>query len=66
MNKNAQTDYEQWIKFRIKKNLAPLTRTQSHFAKFCFEHKEVLAQIGNLDAMFSEVRHFIKNDLKDE
>lgn len=57
---NTESDYNKWIKHRINKNLKPLTKTQWEFGKFCFEHKEILAQIGDLETIFSEIRNFIK------
>lgn len=62
MTEESQKLYEDWIKQRKDKD--PMTRTQNEFAKFCFEHFQVLGQIGNLNDIFKECRDFIKSDVR--
>jgi hypothetical protein len=53
-------DYLKWVK---QANLPPLTNTQHKFAEWLLEegNSKVIAQIGDLDSVFTSVRRWVKN-----
>ena len=55
--------YAEWLKDpKTRKNILPMTNTQSRFAKFLFEEASTkhLSSIGHLDDVYLSIRKFLK------
>ena len=63
MSWNKEEEYKKWLNdSKTRKDIPPMTNTQSRFAKFLFEEESAnhLQKIGHLDDIYLSIRKYLK------